>query len=489
MKSLMKVFIAFAMVMIVAGSAWATNGMETTATGSRAAGMGGVDLGIATDTTAINTNPAGLTQLLGHRIDFGAGLLIPSLHFKNDLNDEDGATQVFPLPVLSYAYRFQSVPLATGIGFFAQGGMGADFELENPILGKDIEYSSNIALMRISPAIAYQPHPMISIGASVNVAYSQLRFKMPYAVSTSMLKGVADPSSGMTFGDMFGTGTNGLGYDELVAYTELDQVSAWGFGGKIGLLFKPHDMISIGLAYTTKTQFTFDGTVKMFMEDQFNDAFARMVQGAMQQGLPADQAEAAVMQQLGQLGIDPTQGVQTEYDAEIKFAWPQKAGLGIGLTPTEDLLFGLDVTWINWADTMDEFKMTLTNSDNPNINRLIGDDEIEAALPLDWEDQIVVAVGGQYQIIPNLWGRLGYNFGKNPVPDDTVFPIFPAIVEHHATAGVGYRYKFFEVNAAYEQAFSKTMEAADNHKVGNEYDGSESTLGESTVHLMTSFMF
>lgn len=483
--------VSCALLVLMASSAWATNGMETTASGGRAAGMGGVDLAVATDATAINTNPAGLMQLLGHRIDVGAGLLIPSLHFKNALNDEDGATQMFPMPELAYGYRFKNVPLAVGFGLFAQGGMGADFTLTNPVLGKDTEYSSNIAYLKAAPAIAWQPLDWMSVGLALNVGYASLAMRMPYAVSPTMLAGVANPQTGMTFGQMFAAPAEqgGLGYDELVADAELQDAGAYGFGGKLGLLFMPGDMVKIGVSYTPKSTLDFTGTMTMDMSAQFADAFGRMVAGAMAQGLDQEAAMQAVGQQLGQMGIDPSKGMKAEYDADIEFAWPQKAGLGVAVTPTPALLLAADVTWINWADTMKEFKVELTGGDNDNINTLIGDDSITSAIPLDWENQIVVAVGGQYEIVKNLWGRLGYNYGRNPVPDTTVFPVFPAIVEHHATLGVGYRHEFFEVNAAYEHAFANTQKAAADHDVASEYNDSESTLGESTAHLMLSFSF
>jgi len=92
--------------------------------------------------------------------------------------------------------------------------------------------------------------------------------------------------------------------------------------------------------------------------------------------------------------------------------------------------------------------------------------------------------------VPGAFARTGYNYAENPVPDDTVFPVFPAIVEHHITLGGGYNVKqLFEVNAAYEYAVPNTQKAADEHLIAAEYNGSESTLGEHTAHMMFSFTF
>ena len=57
--------------------AHATNVCENIGVGGRSLGMGGVDIGIAADTSAMVSNPAGITQIKGGRVDFGNGLFFP----------------------------------------------------------------------------------------------------------------------------------------------------------------------------------------------------------------------------------------------------------------------------------------------------------------------------------------------------------------------------------------------------------------------------
>lgn len=489
MKRWSLIGLSILLVLVLSPPAWATNGMETLAWSARAAGMAGVDLAVATDATAINTNPAGLMQLTGHHLDFGASLLFPTLHFKNDLNDEDGAFQVFPMPEIAYGYRFSGVPLAVGFGIFAQGGMGADFELTHAMLGKQ-DYQSQLAYAKAAPAIAWRPAEWLSVGAAVNVGYAQMGMKMPYSIHPSMMGGTAlRGDTELSYGALF---ENMLGYDELTAVADLEGANAVGFGGKIGILIQPSPKFSFGAAYTPQSDLTFNGTAKMDMAGQFDDALPRMVEAFMLMPGTGTQEEAmqAVQQFFAENDIDPSRGYAAEYDAEIEFSWPQKLGGGIAYRPTDAWLIGLDVTWINWAATMEKFKMTMTGGDNANINHMMGGDKVVAEIPLNWEDQIVVSAGGQWEFVPNAFGRVGYNYAKNPVPDDTVFPVFPAIVEHHAALGGGYRFsEKFELNAAYELAVPNTQKAAAVHKIASEYNDSESTLGEHTVHIMGSFNF
>ncbi|MBM3582096.1 MAG: hypothetical protein FJX37_09045, partial [Alphaproteobacteria bacterium] len=54
-----------------------------------------------------------------------------------------------------------------------------------------------------------------------------------------------------------------------------------------------------------------------------------------------------------------------------------------------------------------------------------------------WHNQFVFAVGAAYEVTDKLTGRIGYNYGKSPIDEEHLFAnfLFPAISEHHLTAG------------------------------------------------------
>ncbi len=58
----------------------------------------------------------------------------------------------------------------------------------------------------------------------------------------------------------------------------------------------------------------------------------------------------------------------------------------------------------------------------------------------DWDNQTVLALGLAYKFSDAFTGRVGYNHGKNPIPDALVSYLWPAIVEDHYTAGFGYAF-------------------------------------------------
>jgi long-chain fatty acid transport protein len=156
--------------------------------------------------------------------------------------------------------------------------------------------------------------------------------------------------------------------------------SSFGYGATIGVLVKPVDMLQIGLAYETKSA---------FQDFKFNTGY----------------------------GAD-----------KIEFNQPSVATLGIGIKPIKDLLIGFDVEWINWADT--------NGSNLPKYKA-----NASGAMPwnMDWSDQFVYKVGVQYMVHPMVALRAGYNYGKMPLDGNRAFEniAFPAVSEHHFTAGVG----------------------------------------------------
>ena len=142
---------------------------------------------------------------------------------------------------------------------------------------------------------------------------------------------------------------------------------------------------------------------------------------------------------------------------DLKLESPQTLGFGVAYEPIPNtLLLEADVKWLNWADA-DGYK------------------------DFGWNDQWVFNIGAQYKPTPKLALRVGYNYGENPVDthswDDrngfvnvqgknvpaTQYEIlriagFPAIVESHVTAGIGYQLtKSVSIDVAYMHAFEKTI--------------------------------
>lgn len=174
---------------------------------------------------------------------------------------------------------------------------------------------------------------------------------------------------------------------------------------------------------------------------------------------------------------------------DLKLATPQELGIGIAVEPVPGkFLIEVDGKWINWSDA-------------------------KGYEDFDWDNQWVLAVGAQFKPTQKLALRVGYNYAKNPVqthngfdptpgPGNTVnvqgtsvntfeyeylrIVGFPAIVQNHVTAGIGYEFSdAFAVNLGYMHAFEETI----TETAAGGAATLESTLSEDSLELGMTWRF
>lgn len=108
------------------------------------------------------------------------------------------------------------------------------------------------------------------------------------------------------------------------------------------------------------------------------------------------------------------------------FDMPAVVGLGLAWQANPRLLVALDVKDLLWSDSMNT--VTIHSPGGP------------VPFQQDWDDQIVVSLGLAYRYSDALTARAGFNHGKNPIPNDHVNALWPAIMEDHYTLGLGYAF-------------------------------------------------
>lgn len=232
-----------------------------------------------------------------------------------------------------------------------------------------------------------------------------------------------------------------------VDYATLDlrhgSSAGYGFGAQFGMIYRVTDNLSIGLNYVTPQNVDHDNV--------------------------------------------------TDFDGDgsldtLKLESPHQVGLGVAYTMLAGkLLLEGDVKWLNWsaANGYSDF---------------------------DWNDQWVFAFGVQYKPMSKLALRLGYNYGTNPVEEHNgwvgfrnanvqghtlpkyyyeTFRIigFPAIVEHHATGGIGYDITDrVGVNLGYTHAFENRIRERGFNLVGQPTT-LESKLSEDSLDFGLTWRF
>jgi long-chain fatty acid transport protein len=479
----------------LSGEAEATNGMNLEGYGPIATGMGGASFAYLNGTAAMMNNPATLSLIPnGIMLDLAFGSLGPDVSAivttpMGSMTAESEAT-AFYMPAFGLFVRKENYGF--GIGVFSQGGMGteygADSWLADPSMGANTALTgglvnrSEVGVGRVIAPFTYDIDEQWSVGASFDFVWAGMDLQM--ALSEAQFQNLANPMA-QTIGTASGTLVDGFGqfYEPFGgsgiatlyhAYFDFSnensltgEARGYGVAGKVGVVFKANEKVTLGATFHSPT----------FLGD-----------------LETENAELsmAVNADPGAFVGSPT-GTYSDMNLPLTgtvtvkdFEWPWVIGGGVAVEPTEQILLALDVKYIAWSSVMEDFTMTFTADDSAENGGFAGL-SMDAVLFQEWENQIVLSLGGAYRPIEPLTLRGGFNYGKNPVPDGFLNALFPAIVETHITFGAGYDFdEKMGLNGSFVYGFDKSQENPGN---GSTIPPVESTHSQLNWMMMFSYGF
>jgi long-chain fatty acid transport protein len=210
-----------------------------------------------------------------------------------------------------------------------------------------------------------------------------------------------------------------------------DADSAWGFGAQVGVFYKINDVFSIGGSYQSEMEF----------EDfEWNSAVANPNL--------------------------PTFGTARKLKLQVNN--PANAVIGIGITPSDRLKIALDAKQLYFADT-------------EGFGNKLG-----------WQDITAYGLGVQFQAMPRLTLRAGYNQTENAIPDQAAFfnVASPAIFGKHACVGMGIQVTpSLTMNAAYYRAFSEKISGPFISPVSGPVPGTRVTTEMTLNSIVATFSF
>ncbi|WP_130537935.1 OmpP1/FadL family transporter [Thiomicrorhabdus indica] len=449
-----KLAIAIAAASLISAPAYATNGMNMAGYGPISTGMGGTAQAFNNGLGGMMNNPAtmGMGAKEGNKFQIGLGQLGPDVNSKMSaaMIDQDSAGDSYFMPGFGYARKKDGI--TWGIGILGQGGMGTEYgkadttgmsgdlfargysmmtnpqtDPMNTVALSGEENRSELSVGRVLLPVNVEVNDKLTVGGSIDFVWAGMDIMMD--VSGNQFGALAE--GGNVSGTMF-SGLNQMMANRVVSdvnWARFDfsdnsdytgEAKGTGLGGKLGMTYKFNDKLSFGASYHSKTN----------LSDMKGDATLSMNvnadTGVMMGGMPNGQYADMTIPVSGEIKLKD-------------FQWPETFGMGFAFTPNEKWLVTADYKRINWSDVMADFNMVFT-ADNVATNGNFAGASIDVTLPQDWEDQNVFMLGTAYQMNKQLTLRAGMNLSSNPIPDDKVNPLFPAITEKHYMLGFGYNF-------------------------------------------------
>jgi len=354
----------------------ASNGLNLIAFGTESASMGGADLALARDTSALNSNPAGLDHTRHKRLDLYsfAALALDVGHKDGYGNDVVVQNDRIFAGSFGYAQRLQDSPVTLGVGIFGQGGAGDDYPQLHTAFGTTDEMSSIFRIGKLSVGGSVALNDSLTLGVTVAGIYSDLTQKI--FPNTSYFSGNPQTS-------FFGS--------------QLDGMSGTGINYKLGAQYRPDALQTWGVTYTSPVALTLSG--------------------------------GTLISNQTALGL----GNVLYRHVEAKgMRLPQEIGVAYARQATPALLWTAELNWLNWSKAMTTSTLSISNPDNPAAIP-----QVTATAVNNWRDQYVIALGLEYKMESGTVYRAGYNYGRNPIPAENLNPLMASIAEHHLTVGLG----------------------------------------------------
>lgn len=327
--------------------------------------------------------------------------------------------------------------------------------------------------------------PSVETGISVKSPRGDKSFQAESRSDPSIIPafGITTPLSPRLRFALGAFGISGMGVDYRGSGIDLDQNPANGYEGDI---FTQLEVIKVSpnIAWLIRDNFSLGLSLQAIsgnldMGSGSSRGYAYGVQfGALYKketfrfGLSYTSPQKVRHEEVADFDQD---GVPDDLELET----PQNFNFGIAFIPHKKLLIETDIRWFNWEDAAG-----------------YGD--------FDWDDQWAFIIGTQYQPVPGLFLRAGYNYGENPVRENNgwnpaalrniqgknipamQFELlrlvgFPAISKHHLTMGLGYHFsEAFALDISYMHAFRSTIRersAGDTVVLRSELSENTLTLG------------
>ncbi|MDX1635306.1 MAG: outer membrane protein transport protein [Marinobacter sp.] len=339
-------------------------------------------------------NPAGMTELEGTQVSFGAAVLDVTGDFEGSAVRDDGSPvtgndggDFVPSAVVPNLYLNHKLNdnVAVGFGLNAPYGLTADYN--DGFVGRFFADETDLTVVSFSPALGFTDNEGFSGGFSVNVLYAEGTLSK--------------------FSDFQSQGLPQDGYFEV----EGDDVAV---NYTFGIQYQPVESTRFGLVFRTETELDVEGDATL--------------------------TNAPVFGPTGPTGQTQT---LTE-NARVPLAIPEQLTFGVSHKAVDTVTLLASVSWTRWSrfESLDVLS-TQANAGTPNETisflgeQKYGEPGVIGHVPEQWKDTWSAAVGTVWQATPAVALRAGYAFDESPVNEFRTARV-PSEDRHWITLGGQY---------------------------------------------------
>lgn len=360
------------------------NGMRLLSQDGFATARGEAFVATADNPSAIYYNPAGITQLEGGNLRAGIyGIYLdptyrPPPGAPNSGNTYHIENKLAAVPQFFYAYTPESLPLSFGLGVYSPFGLGVRWPQDTGF--RSVATKGRLTYITLNPVVAWELVTGFSLAGGVAVNYANI------SLNQGLLRTQAP-------------------FDNFFRF----KGDGWSVGYNLGLLWQPHQKVSLGAAFRSPATVTLDGATEF----------------EQQPIIPA-----------------------TERSARADFKFPLGAVAGISFRPTPKWNLEFDAEYTDWSSFE---TITIRQATPPPF-------PVQQDIPftLNWKPSWVYELGVT-RYLENGWHvSAGYVFNENSVPDAYYTPLAADLDRHFFSVGAGVKGKRLDFDLAYQFGYGPT---------------------------------
>jgi long-chain fatty acid transport protein len=414
--------LAAALVLLAPAAARAA-GFAIFEQGGRGMGFAGAFTAQASDPSAIFHNAAGIAFLKGRQVSIGGTLIAPQSDFVG-ANPFPGEGRVekqnvglLPLPAVYYTHALSEV-MVFGVGVHVPFGLKTEWEEPDTFSGRFLSKKAELRGFSVNPTLAFKLADRLAIGGGVDVRFSSIALERNAATGNPFSLQAVD-----------------------VAAVRLESKTKTGVGFNVGLLARPSENLSVGVAYRHKVEVDYDGTADFTLIPTGNAQFDALVAARF---APNSFAVTTVIE------------------------FPSFVSGGVAYS-FGDWTVEADVNWYQWS-SFDLLPIDFEG--RPDLSSLIEE---------HYSNSLQYRLGIERRVSEAWSARLGYYFDESPAPVESVSPLLPDADRHGFALGAGWQSGPWRVDAAswYVRSKQRSTEGVNRERYNGTYKSWALTLGVS----------